>query len=85
MDARNLHARAIVIDGVDPSVPTRARFLRMRAAGVTAANVTLAIHENHTEAARALATWDRLIAENEDIVRHVGTTSELPRATVVSG
>ena len=48
MDARDLHARAIVIDGVDPSVPTRARFLRMRDAGVTAAvdafpNVTLGL------------------------------------------
>ena len=44
------------------------RFLRMRDAGVTSANVTLAIHENQTEAARALAMWDRLIAENEDVV-----------------
>jgi membrane dipeptidase len=52
----------------------------MRDAGVTAANVTLAIHENQTEAARALATWDRLIAENEDIVRHVRTTDDIRAA-----
>jgi membrane dipeptidase len=78
--ARDLHARAIVIDGVDPSVPTRERFLRMRDAGVTAANVTLAIHENQTEAARALVMWDRLIAENEDIVRHVETTDDIRAA-----
>jgi membrane dipeptidase len=80
VDARDLHARAIVIDGVDPSVPTRERFLRMRDAGVTAANVTLAIHENQTEAARALAMWDRLIAENADVVRHVEAAEDIRAA-----
>ena len=82
MDARDLHARAIVIDGVDPSVPTRARFLRMRDAGVTAANVTLAIHENQTEAARALAMWDRLVARERGhraSCRRRRTTSGPPR------
>ena len=85
IDARDLHAAAIVIDGVDPSVPTRGRFLRMRVAGVTAANVTLAIQENQTDTARALATWDRLISENEDIVRHVRTTYEPPLVSTESG
>ena len=48
MDARDLHTTAIVIDGSDPSGPTRGRFLRMRDAGVTAAvdafpNVTIGL------------------------------------------
>ena len=57
----------------------------MRVAGVTAANVTLAIQENQTDTARALATWDRLISENEDIVRHVRTTYEPPLVSTESG
>ena len=79
-EARDLHLDAIVIDGVDPSVPSRARFLRMRDAGVTAANVTLAIHENQTEAARAVAMWDRLVAENEDVVSRVETADDIRAA-----
>jgi membrane dipeptidase len=78
--ARDLHSDAIVIDGVDVSIPTRSRFLRMRDAGVTAANVTLAIHENQTEASRALASWDRIVEENEDVVRRVATTDDVRAA-----
>jgi membrane dipeptidase len=79
-EARDLHMDAIVIDGVDPSVPTRGRFLRMRDAGVTAANVTLAIHENQTESARAVATWDRLVSENAEIVSRVETVDDIRAA-----
>jgi len=79
-DAKELHAAAIVIDGVNVSVPTRERFGRMRDAGVTAVNVTLAITENQTEAARALADWDRLLADHADVVRPVRTPDDIRAA-----
>jgi membrane dipeptidase len=70
----------VVIDGVDVSVPSRERLVRMRDAGVTAANVTLAIHENQTEAARSIAAWNRLLAENSDVARPVRTAADVTAA-----
>jgi membrane dipeptidase len=80
VDAAVLHADAVVIDGVNPSVPTRDLFVRMRDAGVTAVNVTLAIHENQTEAARAVVLWERVLAANADIVRPVLTVGDVQAA-----
>ena len=69
VDAAALHADAVIVDGVNPSVPTRELLVRMRDAGVTAVNVTLAIHENQTEAARELVSWGRFLAANDGVVR----------------
>jgi len=80
MDAAALHADAIVIDGVNPSVPTRELFRRMRDAGVTGVNVTLAITENQTEAARELVSWERALAANGDLVQQVLTAADLRAA-----
>lgn len=79
-DPEALHAGLILVDGVNPSVPTRDLLVRMRAAGVTAVNVTLAIHENQTEAARAIALWDRLLLEHDDVVRPVLTVEDIRAA-----
>lgn len=79
-DPEALHADLIVVDGVNPSVPTRELLVRMRTAGVTAVNVTLAIHENQTEAARAIAFWERLLLEHDDVVRSVVTVDDIRAA-----
>jgi membrane dipeptidase len=79
-DAASLHAGAIVVDGVNLSVPTRARLVRMRDAGLTAFNATLAIHENQTETMRAIASWERTLAEHADVVRPVRTAADIRRA-----
>jgi membrane dipeptidase len=76
----SLHQDAIVIDGVNPSAPSGALLVRMRDAGVTAVNVTLAIHENQTEAMRALATWEALLSQNEGITRPVLTAEDIRAA-----
>jgi membrane dipeptidase len=78
--AAALHADAVIVDGVNPSVPTRELLGRMCAAGVTAVNVTLAIHENQTEAARALVFWDRFLAANDDLVRPILTVADVRAA-----
>jgi membrane dipeptidase len=75
-----LHAGALVVDGVNPSVPSRELLVRTRDAGVTAVNVTLAIHENQTEAARALVSWERVLAANDDLVRPVLTAADIRAA-----
>ena len=79
-DPNALHADAIIIDGVNPLVPTRERLVRMRDAGVTAANVTLAIHENQTEAARAIAAWERVLLEHDDVVRPILAVEDIRAA-----
>lgn len=68
MDARELHRHAIVIDGLDFSYPTRERFLRMRAAGLTAAHVTLAAYESYNQAAANFVVWERALQQNKDVV-----------------
>jgi len=80
VDADALHADAIIIDGVNVSVPTRERLVRIRDAGVTAVNVTLAIHDNQTETARAIASWERVLLEYGDVVRRVLTVEDIRAA-----
>jgi membrane dipeptidase len=77
---RELHSAALVIDGVNPSVPSRALLVRMREAGVTAVNVTLAIHESQTEAARAIVELDRLVDENSDVALRVRGVEDIDAA-----
>ena len=80
VDSTALHADAVILDGVNPSVPTRELLGRIRNAGVTAINVTLAIHENQTEAAREVVFWGRVLAENEALVRPVLTAADVRAA-----
>jgi len=80
VDASAVHADAVVVDGVNPSVLTRELLGRMRDAGVTAVNVTLAIHENQTEAMRELVSWERFVAANGDLVRPVLTAADIRAA-----
>jgi membrane dipeptidase len=75
-----LHTRAIIIDGVNLTVPTRDRLARIQAAGVTALNVTLAVHENQTETARAIASWEQVIADHSDLLRLVLTATDIHTA-----
>src|ERR1044072_3183515 len=78
--ASAVHARAIVIDGVNLTVPTRDRLERIHAAGVTALNVPLPSHEKQTEAARAIAAWAPLLADPSDPVRPVLTSADVHAA-----
>jgi membrane dipeptidase len=75
-----LHADAIVIDGVNPSAPSAALLVRMRDAGVTAVNVTLAIHENQSETMRALVAWEALLDDQASVARRVRTVEDVRAA-----
>lgn len=78
--ALDLHRRSIVIDAVDVSVPSRERFLRMQAAGLTGISETLAIFENLRETVDAIVQWNDLLAENSDVVKPVRTASDIRAA-----
>jgi membrane dipeptidase len=79
-DPAALHREAIVIDGLDYSHPSRARFLRMRAAGLTAAHVTLAAYENYEQTAANIVLWERALRQNGDVIRPVRTVEDIAAA-----
>jgi membrane dipeptidase len=75
-----LHADAVVVDGVDVSVPSRERLERLRRAGVTAANVTLAVHEGFEDAARNLVAWQLLLAAAPELALPVRAVDDISAA-----
>ncbi len=80
IDPQALHQDAIVIDGLDYSAPSHERFLRMRAAGLTAAHVTLAAYESYEQVAANFVSWEQALEENSDVVRPVRAVEDIQAA-----
>ena len=59
---------ALVIDAMQYSNPERARFQEWRAGGVGCVHVTVAIWEGARETLSTLGQWNRLFAENGDLI-----------------
>jgi len=78
--AAELHRQSVLIDGVDVSIPSRERFLRMRAAGLTAVNVTTSFSDDFTQTMRNIAAWNRLLARNDDVAVQVRSTEDIAAA-----
>jgi membrane dipeptidase len=74
----------LVVDALQFSKPTRARFEEWRAGKVSAVHVTLAIWEDSTEAMREVGRWLRLFEDNADIICPARTVAEI-RAAHESG
>lgn len=80
LDSASLHRDAVIIDGVDVSLPTRERFLRMQKAGLTAVSVTVALYENFKETMQNIARWQKLLVENDDAVRPIRAVADIEAA-----
>ncbi|EJS94501.1 Membrane dipeptidase [Pectobacterium wasabiae CFBP 3304] len=80
MSARQLHERAIVIDGLQTSEWTRENFIEMRAAGLTAVNCSSVLWENFREGIAYVSQWKHLLQENSDLIRPVKTVADINAA-----
>lgn len=80
MDAKELHASAIVIDGLEICNWSRSVFEDMRRGGLTAVNCTCVVWQGFREAMDAVATWKRWFRENDDILLQVYTAEDIRRA-----
>lgn len=79
-EAAEIHRNAVVIDGVDVSVPRRERFARMQAAGLTAVAETIAIYEDFKETMREVARWESRFEEFADLIRPVTSVADIKSA-----
>lgn len=80
MDADELHASAIVIDGLEICNWNRSVFEDMRRGGLTAVNCTCVVWEGFRDAMDRVAQWKRWFRENDDILLQVFTTEDIQRA-----
>lgn len=79
-DATKLHNQAIVIDGLQTCQWSRSIFEDMRAGGLTAVNVSSVIWENFREGIGYVSDWNRLLRENDDLIRPVRTVADIHAA-----
>jgi membrane dipeptidase len=80
VDAEQLHREAIFIDGVDVSVLSPSRLERMRAAGLTAVCVTVAIYENCKETIRNIAVCQQMLDQHDHLTRPINTVDDIRTA-----
>ncbi|GBQ20702.1 membrane dipeptidase [Gluconacetobacter sacchari] len=85
--ARRLHGQSLVIDGLQTCAWSRSVFEEMRAGGLTMVNAASLLWENFSEGMAYIRQWERLFAENADLilpVRGIGDI-ETARATNRTG
>ena len=81
--AENIHRDAIIIDGLvyGPAADSVDYFKKVRAAGVTATNVTVpAITDNFSQTKAKIARWSQRIEENKDIIALAMTAADIEQA-----
>ncbi|MBT3487640.1 MAG: membrane dipeptidase [Desulfobacula sp.] len=79
-DHNSLHAKAIVIDGLQISNWSKTVFQNNQKGGVSALTATIAVHENFRETIRNITEWDRMFKKYSDLIMPVRTTSEIQLA-----
>lgn len=79
-EARELHQRSIVIDGLEYCRWDRQVFEQLRAGGVTAVHVTIAYWETARETLSRVAEWQRRFREHADLIRPVLSVEDIRRA-----
>lgn len=67
----------IIIDGLQYCRWDRNYFIELQQSGINAVHVTLVYHENTRETLSLFALWDRLFAENIDIIMPVMSTEDI--------
>ena len=80
MKGPDLHRDMIVIDGLIISSFSRAVFQDMRKGGLTAANFTCCVWESFEGTMRNIARWNRLFADNSDLILPVRTIADIHAA-----
>jgi len=79
-DSEGLHAKAIVIDGLQISNWSEAVFQNNRKGGVSAFTATTAVHENFRETVRNITGWDHMFRKYADLIMPVKTTADIRMA-----
>lgn len=82
--AAALHDSAIVFDGLSCSNFSRSIFEEMRVGGITAVNCSSVLWENFVEGIEYVASWNRWLDENGDILARVNTVDDI-RAAKAAG
>jgi len=80
MSPAELHADSIVIDGLIIAKWNRELFEDMRKGGLTAANCTVSVWEGFQATVNSIASSQKLIRENSDLVMPVRTTADIRKA-----
>ncbi len=80
MTASDLHARSIVVDGLNVCNWSGEIFAEWREGGVTAVSCTCAIWENFRETSLNIAQWQRWFREYADLITPVRTVADIHRA-----
>jgi membrane dipeptidase len=80
MSPAELHADSIVIDGLIIAKWNRELFEDMRKGGLTAANCTVSVWEGFQATINNIASSQKLIRENSDLVMPVRTTADIRKA-----
>src|SRR5690606_23275555 len=79
-NARSFHDQLIVIDALEHSNWDRELLEELRAGGVTAIHVTLAVWENCRETLQNISAWHRLFENHGDIVCPGRSAAEIRHA-----
>lgn len=80
MSPAELHADSIVIDGLIIAKWNRELFEDMRKGGLTAANCTVSVWEGFKATVDNIASSQKLIRDNSDLVMPVRTTADIRKA-----
>ncbi len=79
-DVRQLHADAVILDGLIIAKWDRGVFEDMIAGGLTAANCTCSVWEGFVDTMANVAAWKRWLAENDDLLLQVHAVEDIHRA-----
>lgn len=79
-DARELHARSIVIDGLVISNWGRDVFADMRRGGITAANCTVSVWEDFEGTVANIVRFNHFFREHADLIVPARSTEDIRRA-----
>ncbi len=70
----------LVIDGLQYCRWTREVFLHMREGGIDAIHATIGYHELFREVVGNITAWNKLFAENSDLILHARSLSDIRQA-----
>ncbi len=75
-----LHARSVIIDGLNVSRWQEETFLKLHQGGVTAINATIAVWEDLNQTIHEIARWHQYFQEYDNIIMPVRTVADIKEA-----
>jgi membrane dipeptidase len=79
MEAPDLHADAVIIDGLNVSNWSREVFEGIHHGGITACNATVAIIENFRQTISNLSQWEHYFTDWSDIICRISSVEDISR------